>query len=203
MSGTTWSHLLARLAVRPLIGTPVKPNHLTTLRLVSGLVACAALALGTRPGMLWGGALWIVSTFLDRADGELARIGNMMSPEGHAYDYLVDNVVNAALFVAIGIGLRESWLGWWAIPMGAVTSVSLCLSGWWAELLERRSEPGTKAYSGMWGVDPDDLLYLIGPLAWFGWLAPVLIGACVVGPLMTIITGLRLRWLIRTSPIIE
>jgi hypothetical protein len=29
-----------------------------------------------------------MSAFLDRADGELARIGNMMTPGGHRYDYV-------------------------------------------------------------------------------------------------------------------
>ena len=69
---TTWTHLLARPVVRPLIGTAVRPNHLTTLRLLTGIAACVALALGTRAGMWWGGGLWLVSAFLDRADGELA-----------------------------------------------------------------------------------------------------------------------------------
>jgi archaetidylinositol phosphate synthase len=107
---TTWTHLLARPVVRPLIGTAVRPNHLTTLRLLTGLAACVGLALGTRAGMWWGGGLWLVSAFLDRADGELARIGNMMSPGGHRYDYLADVSVNTAFFVAIGFGLRNSWL---------------------------------------------------------------------------------------------
>ena len=44
-----------------------------------------------------GGAagLWLVSAFLDRADGELARMGNLGSKAGHIFDYWVDNVINA------------------------------------------------------------------------------------------------------------
>ena len=46
MSGASWTHLMARPLVRPLIGTRVRPNHLTTLRLLTGLAACALLAGG-------------------------------------------------------------------------------------------------------------------------------------------------------------
>jgi archaetidylinositol phosphate synthase len=42
--------------------------------------------------MAWGGGIWLLSAFLDRADGELARIGDMMSRGGHVYDYYSDTV---------------------------------------------------------------------------------------------------------------
>ncbi len=71
---TSWTHLLARPVIRPLIGTPVRPNHLTSLRLLTGVGACVALGLGTHAGLWWGGWLWLLSAFLDRADGELARL---------------------------------------------------------------------------------------------------------------------------------
>jgi hypothetical protein len=61
-----------------------------------------------------------------------------------------------------------------------------------AEWLELRSPPGTRAYSGKWGFDPDDALYLMGPFAWLGWLGPILIGASVGATAMMFITGLRL-----------
>lgn len=190
--GTTWTHLMARPLVRPLIGTWVRPNHLTTLRLLTGVAACAALALGTRVGMWWGGGLWLVSAFLDRADGELARLGNLMSPGGHRYDYYADVLVNTLFFIACGFGLRSSWLGGWAIPLGLISGIAILLGSLFAEWLELRSPPGTKAYAGKWGFDPDDALYLMGPLAWLGWLAPILIGASVGATVMMLITSVRL-----------
>ncbi len=201
MIGTSWTHLIARVLVRPLVGTWVRPNHLTTLRLLSGAAACALLAQGTTVGMAWGGAVWLVSAFLDRADGELARIGNMMSRGGHVYDYYADTVINAAFFVAIGIGLRHSWLGHWSLGLGLLSGVSMFLCSVFAEWLELRSPPGTRAYSGKWGFDPDDALYLMGPLAWLGWLGPILIGASVGATAMMLITGVRLLRLRAVSPI--
>jgi len=192
MIGTSWTHRLARPMVRPLLGSRVTPNQLTTLRLFTGVAACLLFSLGTRAGMWWGGGLWLLSAFLDRADGELARIGNMMTPGGHRYDYYSDSIVNSVFFVSIGIGLRHSWLGSWSIPLGLVSGAAVFLGGLFAEWLELRSPPGTQAYSGKWGFDLDDALYLMGPLAWFGWLSPILVGASVGATAMMLITGLRL-----------
>src|ERR1700742_3478764 len=130
--GTSWSHRLARIVVRPLVGTNVTPNHLTTLRLVTGVFACALLLPGERSYEWWAGWLWLASAFLDRADGELARIGNMSTPGGHRYDYLVDNGVNSAFFVALGLGLRESAWGWGAVALGLWTGAGIFLSSYWS-----------------------------------------------------------------------
>jgi archaetidylinositol phosphate synthase len=200
MTGTSWTHLLARVMVRPLIGTAVRPNHLTTLRLLTGVAACIALAFGTPAGLWWGGGLWLISAFLDRADGELARIGNMMSPGGHRYDYYADTAVNSLFFVSIGVGLHQSWLGPWSIPLGLISGTSMWLCSVLSEWLELASPPGTRAYSGRWGFDPDDALYLLGPFAWLGWLGPILVGAAIGTTLMMVISAVRLARLRRSAP---
>lgn len=174
---TTWTHLAARAVVRPLVGTPVRPNHITTLRLVVGLAAAAEVALGTRSGELWAGGLWLLSAFLDRADGELARIANLCSPGGHLYDYLVDTGVNAVFFLAIGVGQRHSWLGPWAILLGALACGSMVAACWIAEEFEKLSPAGTKTVSGRWGFDPDDALFVFAPICWAG---SVLLAPCVL-----------------------
>jgi len=78
-TGCSVTHRLARVFVRPLVGGPVTANHLTTLRLLTGVAACIAFACGGRGGEIWGGALWVLSAFLDRADGELARLAGSSS----------------------------------------------------------------------------------------------------------------------------
>lgn len=197
MSGSSWTHLAVRPLVRLLIGTWVRPNHLTTLRLLSGVGACACFAVGSRAGMAWGGAAWLVSALLDRADGELARLGGLSSPGGHVYDYYVDIGVNTLFFVSVGVGLRHSWLGGWAVPLGLVSGGAVFLSSVFSVLLEQRSPPGTKAYSGRWGFDADDALYLMGPLAWLGWLGPILIGAAFGASAVMVLTAIRLLRLTR------
>ncbi len=187
---TSWTHLLARPVVRPMIGTRIRPNHLTSVRLLTGVGACVFMGLGTQAGMWWGGWLWLASAFLDRADGELARLGNMMSPAGHRFDYLADVWVNACFFIGIGFGLRHSWLGGWAIPLGLLSGASMLgisLSSEWLE-----ADGGPQVLGGAWGFDPDDAFYLMAPLAWLGWLAPILLAAGIVTPIIVIVLLLRL-----------
>ncbi len=192
---------MARVVVTPLIGTGVTPNHLTTLRLLTGLGACVAVALGTPGGNLWGGILWLLSAFLDRADGELARVGQMMSEKGHAYDYASDALINVLIFLAAGVGARHGWLGPAAIAFGLVASASMGICWVAGEAYEKRDGSGQKAYAGRWGFDLDDGLYLLGPLIWFGLMSYVVVGAAVVTSVMAAVILVRLqRLLARRNP---
>jgi phosphatidylglycerophosphate synthase len=197
MPGGSWTHIAARWMVRPLVGTWVTPNHLTTLRLLTGLAACALFAMGGRSCEIWGGIVWVISAFLDRADGELARIGGKTSARGHLYDFYTDVLVSGLFFVAIGVGLQESWLGGWALALGILAGGSIAVCDIVSEELERRDPSGKRAYSGAWGFDLDDLMYLFGPFAWLDWLLPLLIGASIGGVAFLIATSLRLVQAIR------
>jgi phosphatidylglycerophosphate synthase len=174
------------------VGTGITPNHITTARLVTGLMAIAALCPGTPSWNWWAGGLWLLSAFLDRADGELARIANMSSPEGQVWDSQVDLIVNPGFFVGIGVGLRNSGLGLHAIPLGIVAGASVFLAAYWSHALEQRQGGDAKAYSGAFGFDFDDLLYLLAPMVWLGWAAPLLVGAVIGGALMAMLTAWRL-----------
>jgi phosphatidylglycerophosphate synthase len=193
VAGGSWTHLLARIAVRPLVGTWVTPNHLTTVRLATGLMACAAFALGRPEGDLWGGILWVLSAFLDRADGELARIGGKTSAWGHLYDYVCDNACTALFFVSIGVGMHGQPIGWYGAALGILAGGSILASNIFSEALEKTDGSGRRAYAGAGGFDLDDLLYLMGPAAWLGWLWPILVGAAIVSPIMALLTLWRLR----------
>ncbi len=188
----TWTHTIARVMVRPLLGTGLRPNHITSVRLLTGLVACGLLAIGTRSGDVWGGVLWIVSAFLDRADGELARIGNMQSRKGHLYDYYSDVLINSLFFLGVGFGQQHSWLGVWSIPLGVITFVAMILCCWLAEVYEQLSGPGVRTFNGGFGFHLDDALYLLGPFAWLGWLAPILAAASVGTSVMALVIAVRL-----------
>src|SRR6266852_4158989 len=147
--GTSWSHRLARILVRPLVGSGVTPNHLTTLRLGTGLLACVALLPADGASVWWGGAL--------------------------------------------GLGLRDSALGGVAVALGVCTGAALYVCGYWSEVLERLEGPGSKAYSGAFGFDPDDLLYLLAPIIWLGWRTQLVVAACLGATFMMLLTGWRLR----------
>ena len=49
-----------------------------------------------------------------------------------------------------------------------------------------------KAVIAELGFDPDDALYLMGPLAWLGWLGPILVAASAGSTVAMLILGIRL-----------
>ena len=189
---SSWTHRLTRVLVRPLVGTRIRPNDLTTARLVTGLAACAAFTVGDPDWNVWGGILWLVSCLLDRADGELARISGTTSAWGHRYDYYCDVTANSLFFVAIGFGLRNGDLNNWAVALGLFAGLSVAAASVWSERLERASGGNDKAYVGIAGFDFDDVLYLFAPVAWFGLLPFLLVGAVVGAPIIAALTWVRL-----------
>jgi phosphatidylglycerophosphate synthase len=199
---TSWTHRLARRAVRPLVGTGITPNDLTTARVVTGVASCAAFGIGDSTWDLWGGVLWIVSCFLDRADGELARIGKMSSPGGHLYDYYSDVAINALFFVAIGVGLRDGFLGHASIGFGIVAGSTVALASVLSERLEKTAATGEKAYAGVLGFDFDDVLYLFAPAVWIGLGMPLLIGAAIGGPVFAALTWYRLSAILQRKALV-
>lgn len=189
MVGDSWTHKIARACILPLVNTPVTPNQLTVLRLLTGLAACSAFAIGTHESNIWGGVLWIMSAFLDRADGELARVTGKMSEWGHKFDYFCDVTITALFFVSIGIGLRGSPIGHWTFIMGLSAAAGVVVAEILAEIIDQsQKHTGEKAYPEFYGFDFDDVLYLFAPIVWLGWHYPFLIGASVGAPVFAFIT---------------
>lgn len=199
MVGDSWTHKIARVCILPLVNSSITPNHLTTVRLITGVAACILFAIGTTEWNLYGGFLWILSSFMDRADGELARASGKISPWGHNYDYFSDVFVTALFFLGIGIGLRGSafWnldLGLWTIVMGVGATAGVIAAEILAEKIDQaQKETGEKAYAGFAGFDFDDVLYLFAPVVWFNLHLPFLIGASVGAPAFALLTWSRLR----------
>jgi phosphatidylglycerophosphate synthase len=174
---------LARTLVRPLVHTAVTPNHVTTLRLLLGLGACASYAMG---GALWfviGSIMFLLSTLLDHADGELARLTGKTSRLGHLYDLAADLLVHVLLFVAIGIGLRHTWLGEFALALGLVSGFVIGGLFYVCQTLERRLGKKQAGLPRLAGFDAEDALYVVAPITWIGGLEVLLIVAVIGAPL--------------------
>jgi archaetidylinositol phosphate synthase len=155
-----------------------QPNHRAARDHRCAGVHC--LRLGQQESDHLGGAVWVLSALLDRADGELARLTQQSSPSGHFYDYVIDMCVNASMFVAVGIGQRHSWLGLSAVMLGLLCGITLFLCLYWSEEIESKLDPGAVVLGGGGGFDPDDLFYLIGPLAWIGAFPLMLVSGSIV-----------------------
>ena len=191
MSHNTWIHRAVRAAVRPLVDTPVTPNHLTTLRLASGLGAAALVGFAPEAWWGWAATLFLASMFLDRADGELARLGGKTSPWGHKYDLLADGTCNAVIFFALGLGLLSGALGAWAIFMGL--AAGLAVTGILLIILRLEAMAGERAgeLSGLPGVDPDDGIVVVPVMIWLGLADWLLVAAAIGAPVFALLLVTR------------
>ena len=186
MIGDSWTHKIARICVLPLINTPISPNHLTIVRLITGIIACTAFALKMN---VFGGIFWLISTFLDRADGELARISGKTTEWGHKFDYYTDTFITALFFISIGISLHDNLPNSWSIIMGICAAVGVIFTEIYAEVIDQKKRStGKKAYPGVMGFDFDDILYLFAPIVWLNWHLPFLLGASIGAPAFAIFT---------------
>ena len=182
MSHNTWLHKVAGVIAKPLAKTPVTPNHITTVRLVAGVLAAASLATGTQDLINTGAALFILSMVLDRADGVLARISGKMSRLGHLYDLWSDAICNALIFVGLGFGLREGAYGVDAIIYGVIAGGSVVSVLGLVLKLENLSGERSGEIGSICGFDPDDAMLLVPVAIFFGWAEDVLIAATIGAP---------------------
>ncbi|MYH69672.1 MAG: CDP-alcohol phosphatidyltransferase family protein [Gammaproteobacteria bacterium] len=171
---------LAAWLVYPLRDTAVTPNHLTSARLLAGIVACALLATG-EPGPANAGALFLVlSNFLDHTDGELARITGKTSKFGHYYDLASDAVVDILLFAGIGFGLMHGPLGTGALFMGILAGVSVAAIFQLRLMISNITGKFQIEQPNIGLFEIEDVFYLMPLITFFGLLQPFLVIAVIV-----------------------
>lgn len=177
---------LARWLVRPLRHTWVTPNHLTTLRLLFGLCACACLARGGYGWANAGALCFAISHFLDHADGELARLTGNMSKAGHRYDLASDALVNVLLFASLGLGLRHGGLGETALPLGLLAGIAVAAVFYMRLVIEDALGRAGARQPNIGIVESEDVLYLLPVVAFFDQLTPFLLMASIGAPLFAL-----------------
>ncbi len=193
MSHNSWIHRLVRNSVvKPLAKTPVTPNQLTTVRLLTGIAAACLMAIG--PGwQATGGGVFVLSVFLDRADGDLARLTGRTSASGHRYDMIADAVCNALILIGLGVGLRDGGFGPWAVPMGVLAGASVAAILWMVMQIEELKGARAAELPSFAGFDADDAVLLIPVFVWFGKAEGLLVAACVIAPLVAVLFFRMLR----------
>jgi len=182
VSHNTILHRVVRPLVRQLSRTPVTPNHITSVRLVSGFGAAALFAAGEAWWLL-GTVVFLISMLLDRADGELARQTGQMSRFGHKFDLLSDYASLVAVFVGIGFGVRDGWLGPWSIGLGIVAGLAIISMFALVARVERIGGAAAAAFTPAAGFDPDDAMLIVVPAALLGAMLPLLVAAAIGAPL--------------------
>jgi phosphatidylglycerophosphate synthase len=129
---------------RLLLRTPLTPNGVTGLMILTGLVAAAVLTLpGIVPAIVVV-ALLQLQILLDCSDGELARWTGRKSPMGIYLDRVGHYVTEAALPVGLGIRADGGWdhIGGWTTIGLAISVVVLLIRTESALVLIARVESG-------------------------------------------------------------
>jgi phosphatidylglycerophosphate synthase len=163
-----------------IIHTPITPNQ----------VSVASIVIGTAGGILFGwgehalsviaAVLFQISAIVDCMDGDVARSVFKESSLGKWLDLVGDQVVHAAVFAGIAIGLWRSghegpmlWLGASAV-LGGLISFAVVLRG-----MAQKGEPSRRLQKLIDGATSRDFSVLVlalacvGRLHWFMWLAAI------------------------------
>jgi phosphatidylglycerophosphate synthase len=180
---------LARRLVAPLINSWVRPNHLTTLRLLVGLAAAVAFLPGRYAWSNVAALLLVLSNFLDHTDGELARMSGKSSRFGHIYDLASDAAVTISLFIAIGIGVAAKPgidLGVPAAVLGLAAGTAIALIFYLRMRIEELLGKTATRQASLGGFETEDVLYLFPLATLSNALVPLLLAAAICAPLFAI-----------------
>lgn len=99
---------ISRQLTRLFLLTPLSPNQITGIAMIMGLAGAACFWSGGYEAGVAGALLVLVSAWIDCTDGEVARLRFQESPLGGILDIWADNLVHAAAFFSMGMGLYFS-----------------------------------------------------------------------------------------------
>ena len=95
----------SRLLTRMFLNTPISPNQITLLSFFLGLVSAFLFFQGSYETSVIAAMLLVFSTWVDGADGEIARLKFMETDIGKKLDIYCDNIIHFLVFTAIGCGI--------------------------------------------------------------------------------------------------
>ncbi|CAB1277169.1 CDP-alcohol phosphatidyltransferase family protein [Candidatus Nitrosacidococcus tergens] len=164
-----WEIRLAIFVAKLFHNSWVIPNHITTLRFATGIGSAFLFSGGEY--LYLAAWLWILTGFLDHVDGELARISGKQSYFGHFYDLTVDTITTTVLFLGIGWGLRDSYLGEWAPIMGLLEGIAIAVTFQIRNIIEQKAGKEAIKLPNFFGFEAEDTLYLLLIFVWFDKLS--------------------------------
>ncbi|MEO2169105.1 MAG: CDP-alcohol phosphatidyltransferase family protein [bacterium] len=198
MAGSSFDSRLARACIAPLAQTRVHPNHLTALSLAIGLLGAASYASGGRTAMALGALLYMLSMFADHMDGELARLTGQTSEFGHKFDRASDLVVKSIVFTAMGVGIARTSGAALPILQGVAAGAAFVSIFVLHDRISSVTGEGVPDQPAAGGFEIEDILYLIGPVTWLGFLPAFLVIASIGAPLYAAFVFSKLRLAIRS-----
>jgi hypothetical protein len=100
-----FSRPASRLLTRFFLNTPISPNQITFISFFLGLASAFYFFQGSYWTSVLAAILLVFSTWVDGADGEIARLKFMESEIGKKLDIYGDNIIHFLVFTAIGVGI--------------------------------------------------------------------------------------------------
>lgn len=163
-----------------IIHTPITPNQVSVASIVIGVIAGVLFGFGQHFWSVVAGLLFQVSAIVDCVDGDVARSVFKESPLGKWLDLVGDQVVHAAVFAGIAVGLWRSglsgpflWLGGSAV-LGGLIAFVVVVRG-----MTKKGEPNRRLQKLIDGATSRDFSVLVLALAclnhleWFLWMAAI------------------------------
>ena len=178
-----YDQAICAVLVRPLIDTPVTPNHITTVSLILGLAASALFAWGEETAPLWAAGLVTLARFIDHMDGELARQSGKTSPIGAMYDSLTGTACYGTMFLGMGYAEWRHGAGDWVLVLAGAAMVFIVLNMLLQIRVETWSGTAPDPYPQFGRFEAEDGIYLILPIIWLTGT----MGFFVVGTVGTLI----------------
>lgn len=171
ITGLPWDSRLARRVAVPVAAAGILPNTVTTFGLAMGVGSGILFAVGGHAAG-WAALMFVCAVFTDHVDGEVARLTHKASLFGHFYDHVAAGLSYAAMFIGAGIGLRNGAYGAWSVAAGL--SAGLSVLGIIFVRLKVSIERGPDAIRQriFLGFEPEDTLYVVGPVVWIDGFTP-------------------------------
>ncbi len=95
----------SRVLTRIFLNTPITPNQITLISFFFGLVSSFLFFQGNYKSCVIAAIFLVFSTWIDGADGEIARLKFMETDIGKKLDIYCDNIIHFLVFTAIGYGI--------------------------------------------------------------------------------------------------
>ena len=111
-----------------LMRTPVTPNGITAISMLSGIITGIFYTGGQASTTLVAGLLLLTTNILDCTDGQLARMKGAASKLGRILDGLADYITGISVFTGIVIGYTGKFYTlptWWGLVILAAFSIIL------------------------------------------------------------------------------
>lgn len=163
-----------------IIRTPITPNQVSLASIAIGTVAGVLFGFGQHTLSVLAGVLFQVSAIVDCVDGDVARSVFKESPLGKWLDLVGDQVVHAAVFIGIAVGLWRSGLqGPFLALGGSAVLGGLIAFGVVVRGMTRKGEPNRRLQKLIDGATSRDFSVLVLALAcaqhleWFLWMAAI------------------------------